>query len=264
MTFHRPHKLATHASHRLGGPDALRRRLLLGACGAGAGALLHGCGGGSELLFAPIFVFSYVGVVDRRLVSVNFQTTGVAADGASGRFDETQASISITDPLGTDFHSHALSGDFDNRNLRIAVASPLSPLVARYQGRFVDGDTVTFTPEGPGIAFSVHRNENNRFLPALSGDWVGTDAAGQPWRLSLATEPAGNDGAAAVLLTGTEQRGTGAPVPLQGHAAVDSLRLDIPRAGGSVALEATLSSAGPAPQTTQVINFAGGGSLRRP
>lgn len=262
MTYLPTHPKALHRH----GPDALRRRLLLAGCGAGAGALLlplHGCGGGSELLFAPIFVFSYVGVLERRIVSVNFQTTGVAADGASGRFDETQASISVRNPLGAEFESHLLSGDFSNRTLRITVASPLPPLVARYQGRFVDGDTVAFTPEGPGSAFSVHRNENNRFLPALSGDWLGTDAGGQPWRLSLATDPAGNDGEAAVLLVGTEQRGTAAPVPLQGHAAVDSLHLDIQRAGGSVALEAVLSSTGPVPQTTQAITFAGGGSLRR-
>lgn len=248
-------------------PDALRRRLLLAASGAGAGALLlplHGCGGGSELLFAPIFVFSYVGVVERRIVSVNFQTTGVSADGASGRFDETQASINIDDPLGADDHRHLLSGDFSNRNLRITVAAPQSPLVARYTGRFLDGDTVEFTPEGPGSAFTVHRNENDRFLPALSGDWVGQDASGQPWRLSLATDPAGNDAEPAVLLVGTEQLGSAAPVPLQGHAAVDSLRLVIQRAGGNVTLDATLTSTGAAPTTTQAINFAGGGSLRRP
>lgn len=265
-----PHQLA-HLSR----PS--RRKLLLGGVAAAAVVPLYGCGGGALVgalspAFAPFFVFSYQGVVERKIVSLSFFPNPSSSGKTSGDFD--------TSNINVDGKQYQFTGSFNERTLDIRVVAPLSPLAAAYSGLFSEDETIVLTP-APAQAgrqpFTVRLDRGDpaakRFLPALTGDWTGLDANGVPWKLRLATDPVNafplNDpGDATVLLTGIETLGAAADVTLLGYASVHYIELDIARAGGKVRLTGTLQP-GPNPpqagssQITATIAIDGGGSLRR-
>ena len=246
-----------------------RRHVVLGSAAAALAVPLVGCGGAT--LFAPFFVFTFVGVVDRKIVSVTFSPPN--RDLPTGVID-LQSFISVRDPKNNAFFvSSNFDGKFNGRDLLIALATPLAPLAPQYSGEFVEDGTIVLTPTAPGplpITLRIDRQDpqEDRFLPALTGDWVGTDASNAPWRLSLANDPASDPGEAVVLLAGKEAPGTAHEALLSGCASVRHIELDIARAGGSAKLKGTLQ-AGPSkrvvgtPQVTATISYEGGGTLRR-
>jgi hypothetical protein len=246
-----------------------RRRVVLGGLGAML-VPLYGCGGGAgeAALFAPFFVFAFEGVVDRRLVDVSFAPDSTSGT-TSGRFDPANSVINMSDANGGNFFSSSFSGSFQERSMHIVLQTAQAPLVSEYDGVFTAQDTIVLTPSGAaGASITVRRNENDSFLPRLTGDWSGQDAAGAAWLLRLATEPPGSD-EATVLLTGSEMPGTAAEAPLTGYASIRYIELTITRAGGvQVRLTGVLEPTGKPPppgepQITETIRFDGGGSLTR-
>ena len=246
-----------------------RRHVVLGGAAAALAVPLAGCGGAA--LFAPFFVFSFVGVIDRKIVSVSFSPPN--RDQSTGVIDR-QSSISVRDPKNiVPTVSSNFDGSFNGRDLLIALVTPLAPLAPNYSGVFVEDGIIVLTPTVPGplpIIVRLDRQDpqEDRFLPALTGDWVGTDANNAPWKLTLANDPASDPGEAAVLLAGKEAPGTAQEAPLSGYASVHYIELAIARAGGGVKLKGTLQ-ADPSkrvvgtPQVTAIISFEGGGTLRR-
>ena len=246
-----------------------RRHVVLGSAAAALAVPLVGCGGAA--LFAPFFVFTFVGVVDRKIVSVSFSPPN--RDLPTGVID-LQSFISVRDPKNNAFFvSSNFDGSFNGRDLQIRLLIPLAPLAPQYNGEFVEDGTIVLTPTAPGplpITVRIDRQDpqEDRFLPALTGDWVGTDASNAPWRLSLANDPASDPGEAVVLLAGKEAPGSAQEALLSGYASVRYIELDIARAGGSAKLKGTLQ-ADPSkrvvgtPQVTATISFEGGGTLRR-
>lgn len=247
-----------------------RRHVVLGSAAAALAAPLFGCGGGA-VLFAPFFVFSFVGVVDRKIVSVSFSPPN--RDQSTGVFD-LQSFISVRDPRDNAFFvSSNFDGSFNGRDLQMALTTPLAPLAPRYSGVFVEDGTLVLTPTVSGprpitVRIDKQNPQEDRFLPTLTGEWVGTDANNAPWRLSLANDPASDPGEAVVLLTGQEAPGTAQQAVLSGYASVHYIELDIARSAGNVKLKGTLQ-ADPSkrvvgtPQATATITFEGGGTLRR-
>jgi hypothetical protein len=220
--------------------------------------------------FAPFFVFTFSGVVERNIVTINFLPNQASSGKTSGSFDTSNISVA-----GQQFQ---FTGTFSERTLMITVAAPLPPLAAVYNGLFTEDETIVLTPVQAGrlpITVRLDRVDppTTRFLPALTGDWTGLAANGAPWSLTLATEPVNafpqvDPGDATVLLTGAETLGVAAAVKLLGYASVHYIELDIARANGAVHLTGTLqASATPAaagqPQTTATITFNGGGALHR-
>lgn len=248
-----------------------RRHVVLGGAAAALAVPLVGCGGAA--LFAPFFTFAFVGVVDRKIVSMNFspQTT----DQSSGRFD-LGSSINVSDPKSIVLSiTSFFDGSFNGRDMLIALATPLAPLAPKYSGVFVEDGTLVLTPTVAGplpITVRIDRQvtQETRFLPGLTGDWVGTDANNAPWKLSLETDPPNPTlpGEPAMLLAGKEAPGTAQEALLSGYASVHYIELDIARAGGTVKLKGALQSdpSKPVvngPQVTVTITFEGGGTLRR-
>ena len=182
----------------------------------------------------------------------------------------------VAEPSGVSVYSN-FDGDLNGRDLLIKLvtllAIPLAPLAPRYSGVFVEDGTIVLTPTVPGplpITVRIDRQnpQEDRFLPALTYDWVGTSANNAPWRLRLVNDPAGDPGEAVVLLAGKEAPGTAQETLLSGYASVRYIEMDIARAGGSAKLKGTLQAdlservAG-TPQVTAVISFEGGGTLCR-
>lgn len=247
--------------------EVSRRQVVFAS--AAAGLPLLGCGG-AEALFAPFFVFSFQGVIGRQIVNISFTPDFASVDKPSGSFDTINSFINVRDPVnGNFFVSTNFSGSFNGRSLQITLAAPQAPLAVTYTAQFTEDDTVVLSPAGVGgTPITVRRNQNDSFLPMLTGDWAGSDAGGAAWRLRLDTVPVGGDNNATVLLAGNERLGAAAAVPLLGYASIYFIELNIARAGGSVRLTGTLNpSSAPVqtgvPQVTETISFAGGGSLRR-
>ena len=246
-----------------------RRQVVLGSAAAALALPLVGCGGAA--LFAPFFVFTFVGVVDRKIVSVSFSPPN--RDQSTGVID-LQSFISVRDPKNNNFFvSSNFDGSFNGRDLAITLVTPLAPLAPKYGGVFVEDGTIVLTPTVPGplpitVRIDTQNPQEARFLPALTGDWVGTDANNAPWKLSLANDPASDPGEAVVLLAGKEAPGTAQEALLSGYASVHYIELDIARAGGTVKLKGTLQADASklvvgTPQVTATISFEGGGTLRR-
>ncbi len=249
-----------------------RRQVVLGSAAAALAVPLGGCGGAGLALFAPFISFTFVGVVDRKVVSISFSPS--FENKPSGNFD-ANSQIFVRDPKNGAFNfSASFSGSFDGRDLRLTLVNAQAPLATGYTGVFSDDRTIVLTPTTAGPeAFTVRLDRlvpiESRFLPALTDNWTGTNENGTPWKLTLATDPASiNPGESTVLLIGTETLGNGAAVPLSGYASVDYIELDIARVGPTVRLKGTLSpEAGGlkvgVEQVTDRITFVGGGSLRR-
>ena len=122
------------------------RHVVLGSAAAALDVPLVGCGGAA--LFAPFFVFTFVGVVDRKIVSVTFSPPN--RDLPTGVID-LQSFISVRDPKNNAFFvSSNFDGKFNGRDLLIALATPLAPLAPRYSGEFVEDGTIVLTPTAPG------------------------------------------------------------------------------------------------------------------
>ena len=251
-----------------------RRHVVLGGAAAALAVPLVGCGGAA--LFAPFFVFAFVGVVDRKIVSVSFSPP--FSDQSSGRFD-LGSFINVRDPKNGNFSVNSnFDGSFNGRDMQLALTTPLAPLAATYSGLFIEDETITLTPTDPArLPITVRLDRQNpveqRFLPALTGNWVGTDANGAAWTLTLATDPGRLDpvndpGEATVLLAGKERPGLPLEAALSGYASVRHIELDVQRPGGKVHLTGSLQ-ADPAAlkvgvaQVTATISFEGGGTLRR-
>lgn len=242
-----------------------RRRLIV----AGAGVLtwpLAGCGGGA-LAYAPFLQFAFQGVLQRRIVNVSFSPATTTA--TSGTFDDT-SQINVNDPTGVlGFIGSSFTGSFDGRDMTLRLQTPASPLAPSYGGRFTDDATVLLTPDDRSFeAFSVRRNENDSFLPTLTGDWAGEDAQGRPWSMRLDTVPAFGDANATVLLEGSEVF-AGAAGAVQGFASVRYIELNVTRNGAATRLTGVLrpdpvrrSDFNAAAEVTGTIAFDGGGSLR--
>lgn len=246
-----------------------RRRLVLGGASLAISAPLLGCGGAE--LFVPFFVFAFQGVVDRKIVNVSFSPDSTSSGQSNGRFDAGNCFINVRDPSdGNFFVSSNFEGSFNGRELQLMLQAAQPPLASAYTGYFSEEDTVVLTPAAglAGASITVRRNQNNSFLPTLSGDWSGQDSGGVGWLLHLDTQPLNQDGDATVLLVGTELRGAAAAVPLLGYASIRYIELSIARASGAVLLTGRLDpdpTPPPAgtPQTTTTITWAAGGALRR-
>lgn len=239
-----------------------RRRVVLGAVAA-AVVPLAGCGGAA--LFAPFFTFQFGGVVEGKLIGVSFFPTPASVGQGRGVFGTSNISVNGA--------TSNFDGSFDGREMQLIVANPAPPLAATYSGHFIEDDTIVLTPGDPTrkpitVRLDFVDPAEKRFLPSLDGNWVGTDANGAAWTLSLATDPIGDAGNATVLLMGKEKPGLALEAPLSGYASVHYIELDIARAGGSVKVKGTLQ-ADPSkrvvgtPQVTAIISFEGGGTLRR-
>jgi hypothetical protein len=252
-----------------------RRDVVLSSMAGAVVMQLLGCGGGAVVgalvpPFAPFFVFTFSGVVERKIVAVNFLTSQASSGKTSGSFDTSNISVA-----GQQFQ---FTGTFSERTLMITVAAPLPPLAAVYNGLFTEDETIVLTPVQPGrVPITVRLDRSDpparRFLPALTGDWIGQAPNGAPWRLTLATDPVNafpqvDLGDATVLLTGAETLGVAAAVNLLGYASVHYIELDIARTNGAVHLTGTLQASATPPaagqsQTTATIAFNGGGFLHR-
>lgn len=252
-----------------------RRSVMLAGAATASAVSLCGCGGEAIVAavlpsFAPFFVFSFSGVVQRQIVSASFFPDLASNGKTSGTFNVSNISVG-----GKTFN---FTGTFNERDLSISVTAASSPLASRYNGRFTEDETIVMTPVEAGRdSFALRLDRfvptNSRFLPALTGNWTGLDAGGLPWKLKLETDPKNlfpkdDPGDATVLLTGTETRGAAAAVSLLGYASVHYIELDIARASGNVRLTGVLQSASVAPPasqspTTATIVFTGGGSLVR-
>jgi len=242
-----------------------RRHLIV----AGAGSLawpLAGCGGGA-LAYAPFLQFAFEGVLQRRFVNLSFSPPTTTA--TSGKFDDT-SQINVNDPTGVAaFVSSTFTGSFEDRDMKLRLQTPAAPLAPSYVGRFTDDETVRLTPDDRSFeTFSVRRNENDAFLPTLTGNWVGEDAQGRPWTMRLDTVPAFDDAEATVLLEGTEVFAGVAGATL-GYASVHYIELDVTRGGNAMRLTGVLrpdpvrrSDSNPNARVTGTIAFDGGGSLR--
>ena len=246
-----------------------RRKVVLGVVAAMT-VPLGGCGGGLAL-FAPFISFTFVGVVDGKIVSISFSPS--FENVPSGNFDAT-SQITVLDPkvLNSTIRS-TFSGSFDGRDMQLTVVGATAPLGDTYSGRFIEDDTIVLTPLTPSnpklkpitVRLDNRKTPEKRFVPTLTGDWTGKDANGADWALRLDTDPLNNDAEdATVLLVGTETLGPAAGTTLLGYASVHYIELDI----GALHLTGTLQ-AGPTPpkagnpQVTATINFKGGGSLQR-
>src|SRR6185295_3081980 len=80
-------------------PGVSRRQLLVGGAAATLVLPLAGCGGGTELLFAPFFVFAFQGVVERLIVNASFTPDSASSGKSSGRFDPANSFINLRDPV---------------------------------------------------------------------------------------------------------------------------------------------------------------------
>ena len=138
-----------------------RRQLLLAGLSAAAAlplAPLAGCGGGTELLFVPFFVFTFDGRASRQAVGqrVSF-SLGVAAGSScteSGRFDG--AFVNVFD--GVKVTLFDVAGSFKGRDVSLTISQPPAVLAAAYTGHFDDDATLVLTAVGaPADKFSVVR-----------------------------------------------------------------------------------------------------------
>ena len=138
-----------------------RRQLLLAGLSAAAAlplAPLAGCGGGTELLFVPFFVFNFDGRASRQAVGqrVSF-SLGVAAGSScteSGRFDG--AFVNVFD--GVKVTLFDVAGSFKGRDVSLTISQPPAVLAAAYTGHFDDDATLVLTAVGaPADKFSVVR-----------------------------------------------------------------------------------------------------------
>lgn len=140
------------------GPPGCRRRSLIVGGMCAALAPLAGCGGGEAALFVPFFSFIWDGTLEDRPVTVFFLPEDPDSCSAQGRFAVT-SNINTTDADGANVSSQ-FSGRYDQRELRIELATPADPLARVYIGRFTADDTVRFTEEGGTQTFSVQRQNN--------------------------------------------------------------------------------------------------------
>ena len=138
-----------------------RRQVLLAGLAAAASlplAPLAGCGGGTELLFVPFFVFTFDGRATRQLVgqkvSFSLNTAAGSTCTESGRFEF--ARVTVND--GVNEIQFEVSGSFKGRDLSLTISQPPAVLAAAYTGHFDDDATLVLTAVGaPAGKFSVVR-----------------------------------------------------------------------------------------------------------
>lgn len=139
-----------------------RRRQLLLAGLAAAAALpltpLVGCGGGTELLFVPFFVFTFDGRATRQAsgqkVSFFLNTAAGSNCTESGRFEF--ARVTVND--GVTETQFDVAGSFKGRDLSLTISQPPAVLSAAYSGHFDDDATLVLTAVGaPADKFSLVR-----------------------------------------------------------------------------------------------------------
>ncbi len=138
-----------------------RRQLLLAGLSAAAAlplAPLVGCGGGTELLFVPFFVFTFDGraTAQKPAQTVSF-SLGVAAGSScteSGRFEG--AFVNVFD--GVKVTLFDVAGSFRGRDVSLTINQPPAVLAAAYTGHFDDDATLVLTAVGAAAdKFSVVR-----------------------------------------------------------------------------------------------------------
>ena len=138
-----------------------RRQLLLAGLAAAASvplAPLAGCGGGTELLFVPFFVFTFDGRATRQSagqkVSFFLNTAAGSTCTESGRFEF--ARVTVND--GVNEIQFDVAGTFKGRDLSLTISQPPAVLAAAYTGHFDDDATLVLTALGaPAGKFSVVR-----------------------------------------------------------------------------------------------------------
>ena len=138
-----------------------RRQVLLAGLAAAASlplAPLAGCGGGTELLFVPFFVFTFDGRATGQLpgqkVSFFLNTAAGSNCTESGRFEFAR----VTVIEGVNEIPFNVSGSFKGRDLSLTISQPPAVLAAAYTGHFDDDATLVLTAVGaPAGKFSVVR-----------------------------------------------------------------------------------------------------------
>ena len=151
----------THVPQALSLARPRRRQVLLAGLAAGAAlplAPLAGCGGGTELLFVPFFVFTFDGRATGQLpgqkVSFFLNTAAGSNCTESGRFEF--ARVTVND--GVNEIQFEVSGTFKGRDLSLTISQPPAVLAAAYTGHFDDDATLVLTAVGaPAGKFSVVR-----------------------------------------------------------------------------------------------------------
>ena len=128
-----------------------RRQLLLAGLSAAAAlplAPLAGCGGGTELLFVPFFVFTFDGRASRQAVgqTVSFFLNTAAGSSCteSGRFEFARVTVNN----GITQTQFDVSGSFKGRDLSLTISQPPAVLAAAYTGHFDDDATLVLTAVG--------------------------------------------------------------------------------------------------------------------
>jgi hypothetical protein len=133
--------------------DATRRHARLPGTLLGTAALLAACGGAALLI--PLFEFTFS---DTRLVyqgdtyELGISLAGTVATGPTGTLSPT--TLEVLTPVA---QSLPVTGTYDNCTLDLRVGgAPQPPIDSRYNGRFVDNDTLVLSPVNlalPAIRF---------------------------------------------------------------------------------------------------------------
>ena len=151
----------THVPQALSLARPRRRQVLLAGLAAGAAlplAPLAGCGGGTELLFVPFFVFTFdgraTGQAAGQKVSFFLNTAAGSSCTESGNFEF--ARVTVND--GVNEIQFDVKGKFKGRDLSLTITKPPAVLAEAYTGRFEDDATLVLTAVGaPAGKFSVVR-----------------------------------------------------------------------------------------------------------
>ena len=106
-----------------------------------AAAFVMGCGGG-ELLLVPFFTFGFgfTGNVGGAVRTVSLNLNPNVPTTSSGPF--TAPSNITLDPND----QHDVTGTYSGCTFSLAVANPVAPLAANYNGRFTSADVIELTP----------------------------------------------------------------------------------------------------------------------
>ena len=142
-------------------PRRLARALQIAT--VGVSLLLGSCGGAA--LFVPYFTFGFTGTIS----NVNNAPTSVSMSLKPSDDCSTSGTLPGTAKLSLANGTESpITGNYQERSVTITLTNPPPGLAAIYDGQFQDRDTLTFTPRGNGVAFTVTRIDVGVPVPACT------------------------------------------------------------------------------------------------